>query len=59
MTPDMPAGRWNTPISTLRVIRLDASDATATSTNRMKRLPTVVPSLLFTAATILGGAEVM
>jgi hypothetical protein len=59
MVPDRPAVRWNTPSSTLSVIRLAASDATATSTNLMKRLPTVVPSLLLTAATILGGAEVM
>jgi len=38
---------------------LDASDAIATSTNLMNRLPTWVRSLYRTDVTILGSAEVM
>jgi hypothetical protein len=38
---------------------LEANDATATSTNLLNRLPTVVRSLLWTAAPILGRTEVM
>jgi hypothetical protein len=38
---------------------LEASDAIATSTNLLNRLPTVVRSLLWTAAPILGNTEVM
>jgi hypothetical protein len=41
------------------VSRLEASDTTATTTNRLNRLPTVVRSLLWTTATILGETEVM
>jgi len=39
--------------------RLEPRDATATSTNLLNRLPTVVRSLLWTAAPILGKTEVM
>jgi hypothetical protein len=38
---------------------LDASDAIATSTNLVNRLPASVRSLARTDVTILGGAEVM
>jgi hypothetical protein len=46
-------------MSRLSVSRLEPSDTTATSTNRLNRLPTVVRSLLWTTATILGETEVM
>ena len=39
--------------------RLEPRDATATSTNLLNRLPTVVRSLFWTAAPILGKTEVM
>jgi hypothetical protein len=58
-TPDRPALTWNTPMSRLSVRRLEARDAIATSTNRLNRLPTVVRSLRWTTATILGEAAVM
>jgi hypothetical protein len=38
---------------------LEANDAIATSTNLLNRLPTVLRSLLWTAAPILGNTEVM
>jgi len=46
-------------MSRLSVRRLEASDTIATSTNRLNRLPTVVRSLRWTAATILGETDVM
>ena len=46
-------------MSRLSVRRLEARDTIATSTNRLNRLPTVVRSLRWTAATILGETEVM
>jgi hypothetical protein len=41
------------------VTRLEPSDATATTMNLLNRLATVVRSLLWTAAPILGKTEVM
>jgi hypothetical protein len=41
------------------MMMLEASDAIATSTNLLNLLPTVVRSLLWTAATILGKTEVI
>jgi hypothetical protein len=38
---------------------LEANDAIATSTNLLNRLPTVLRSLLWTAAPIRGKTEVM
>jgi hypothetical protein len=58
-TPDRPAVRWNTPRSRLSMRMLEASDAIATSTNLLNLLPTVVRSLLWTAATILDKTEVI
>jgi hypothetical protein len=57
--PARPPLRWNTPRSRLSVTRLEPRDAIATSTNLLNRLPTVVRSLLWTAAPILGKTEVM
>jgi hypothetical protein len=58
-TPARPALTWNTPMSRLSVRRLEASDAIATSTNRLNRLPAVVRSLRWATATSLSGTEVM
>ncbi len=41
------------------MMMLEASDAIATSTNLLNRLPIVLRSLCWTAVTILGKTEVM
>ncbi|HEV8274969.1 MAG TPA: hypothetical protein VGQ26_04640 [Streptosporangiaceae bacterium] len=43
----------------MSMMMLEASDAIATSTNLLNLLPTVVRSLLWTAATILDKTEVI
>jgi hypothetical protein len=58
-TPERPALTWKTPRSRLSMMMLEASDAIATSTNLLNLLPTVVRSLLWTAATILDKTEVI
>jgi hypothetical protein len=59
VTADLPAVRPAGPRQMVSVIWLATTAAVATRMNRLNRLPTLVWSLLFTAALIRDGPNVM